>query len=251
MYSRNSFGSYYPIDSIIHRLNPILKIFNFILTIGIIIFAKSLEINVFLLLLILLMIMLSHVPSKYYLNTVWSMRYIYILIAVICAFFGTTLTTCMTYIIKLISLVEYISILAFTTAPSENIYGIERLLQPINFFFLPLPKYAFKINSILRYYPLFLSVEYKTFKACASRGIDYYNTNILKRISIFTKVQSNIRRLTKFKNGQIMFASVLRLFHDRRKRSNYRTNKIGFYDIFFTIFHLALIYAILVERGIL
>ena len=24
MYSRNSFGSYYPIDSIIHRLNPIL-----------------------------------------------------------------------------------------------------------------------------------------------------------------------------------------------------------------------------------
>ena len=48
-----------------------------------------------------------------------------------------------------------------------------------------------------------------------------------------------------------MFASVLRLFHDRRKRSNYRTNKIGFYDLFFTLFHLVLIYAILVERGIL
>ena len=48
-----------------------------------------------------------------------------------------------------------------------------------------------------------------------------------------------------------MFASVLRLFHDRRKRSNYRSNKIGLYDIFFTLFHLALVYAVLIERGIL
>ena len=31
MYSRNSFGSYYPISSTIHKLNPIMKLINFII----------------------------------------------------------------------------------------------------------------------------------------------------------------------------------------------------------------------------
>ena len=28
MYSRNSFGSFYPVDSSVHRLNPVVKLFN-------------------------------------------------------------------------------------------------------------------------------------------------------------------------------------------------------------------------------
>ena len=49
MYSRNSFGSYYPIDSIIHSLNPVMKIFNFILTIIIICLPSSIYVHIFLL----------------------------------------------------------------------------------------------------------------------------------------------------------------------------------------------------------
>ena len=33
MYSRNSFGSYYPINSTIHRLNPVMKLINFVIAI--------------------------------------------------------------------------------------------------------------------------------------------------------------------------------------------------------------------------
>ena len=32
MYSRNSFGSYYPVESMIHKLNPVIKIINFVNT---------------------------------------------------------------------------------------------------------------------------------------------------------------------------------------------------------------------------
>ena len=62
---------------------------------------------------------------------------------------------------------------------------------------------------------------------------------------------SNIGRLTNRKNKDIAFASELRLFNIKRYRTNYRTNKIGFYDVFFTLFHLILLYAYLVERGVL
>ena len=69
MYSRSSFGSYYPIDSIIHRLNPVVKIVNFVLMLIVLIVSKSLYTSLFLLGLIFVMSLLSYVPFRYYFNT--------------------------------------------------------------------------------------------------------------------------------------------------------------------------------------
>ena len=84
MYSRNSFGSFYPVDSSVHRLNPVVKLFNFIIAILLMILSDSLYINLFLFSLVLCMELLSFVPFKYYFRTFWSLRYIYILIVFIC-----------------------------------------------------------------------------------------------------------------------------------------------------------------------
>lgn len=251
MYSRNSFGSYYPIDSCIHRLNPVLKLFNFIIIILLVILSSSFYINLFMLILVIIISLLSFVPFRYYFNTFWFLRYIYILIAFICAYFNTTLEVCFMYIFKVIVIVEYLNILAYTTSPSESIYGIEKFLSMFNFLYLPISKLAFKINSILRYIPLYITVGYKTFKASSSRGVDYQYLNIFKRISLFFKTHLNIRRLTKAKSKEIRYSSELRLFDIRKYRTNYRTNKISFYDIFFLLFHLVLIYAHIVEEGML
>ena len=69
MYSRNSFGSYYPVDSCIHRLNPIIKLINFIITIILLLATSSTHITLFMLVFVLIMMMLSYVPIKYYFNT--------------------------------------------------------------------------------------------------------------------------------------------------------------------------------------
>ena len=251
MYSRNSFGSYYPVHSSIHMLNPVIKLINFLITILLVILSSSLYINGFMFLLVVILMLLSFVPFRYYFNTIWSLRYIYVLIAVICLYFGTTLEVCLMYIAKVIIVVEYLNILAFTTSPSESIYGIEKFLSLFNFLYLPISNISFKINSILRYFPLYLTVEYKAFKASASRGVDYSHLNIFKRIKYFFKVHSNIRRLTKNKNKEIESASEIRLFDLQTYRTNFRTNKVAFYDIFFLLFHLVLVYAHAVESGLL
>lgn len=69
MYSRNSFGSYYPIDSSVHRLNPIIKLIDFLIIIFLVIFCNSLYINLFMLGLVIIMMLLSFVPLKFYMNT--------------------------------------------------------------------------------------------------------------------------------------------------------------------------------------
>ena len=251
MYSRNSFGSFYPVDSSVHRLNPVVKLFNFIVAILLIILSDSLYINLFLFSLVLCMELLSFVPFKYYFRTFWSLRYIYILILFICAYFRLSITESFIYIIKLITTVEYLNILAFTTSPSESAYGIEKFLSYFNFLYLPITKFAFKINKILRYMPLMLTVEYKTLKAEASRGIDYFHSNMFGRMNAVGTIYRNILTLTKRKSRDIAFASELRLYNMKRYRTNYRTNRVGFYDLFFTVFHLALVYAYLVQRGVM
>ena len=170
MYSRNSFGSYYPIESSIHRLNPVIKLINFIISLLLVILSDSIYINGFLLLLVIIMMLLSFVPFRYYFNTFWSLGFIYIIIAAVCAYFATTLETCLTYIFKVIIVVEYLNILAFTTSPSESMYGIEKFLSIFNFLYLPISRISFKINSLLRYFPLYITVKYKLLKASASRG---------------------------------------------------------------------------------
>lgn len=251
MYSRNSFGSFYPVDSSVHRLNPVVKLFNFIIAILLMILSDSIYINLFLFSLVLCMELLSFVPFKYYFRTFWSLRYIYILIVFICAYFRLSMTEALTYIIKLITTVEYLNILAYTTSPSESAYGIEKFLSYFNFLYLPITKFAFKINKMLRYVPLMLTVEYKTLKAEASRGIDYFHSNMFGRMNAVSTIYGNILALTKRKSRDIAFASELRLYNMKRYRTNYRTNRVGFYDLFFTVFHLALVYAYLVQRGVI
>lgn len=247
MYSRNSFGSYYPVDSCIHRLNPVVKLINFIIIILLLILTSSTYINMFMLMLVIIMMLLSFVPLKYYINTLYSLRYILVIIMLICYYCNTTLELCLVYMSKVVVLVEYLSILTYTTSPSESIYGIEKFLSYFNFLYLPISSFSFKVNSMLRYFPLYLTVKNKTFKAASSRGIDYSSSFITNSF----KISKNIRRLTKYKNDEINLCSELRLYDIKKYRTNYRTNKVGFYDIFFLLFHIVLVYAYLVEGGIL
>lgn len=251
MYSRNSFGSYYPVDSTIHRLNPVIKLINFIIVVLLILLTSSVYINTFIFILIVCMMLLSFVPFRYYFNTFYSMRYIYILIAFICAYIGKSLTECLVYMMKLISVVEYLNVLAYTTSPSESIYGIEKFLSFFNFLYLPVSKIAFKINSALRFFPLYFSTFNKAIKASASRGVDYTDYNILKRIALFFSINKNVLYLTRVRNKEIKTCSELRLYDIKQYRTNYRTNKLGFYDLFFLLFHLVLILAYMIDGGLI
>ena len=247
MYSRNSFGSYYPVTSLVHSLNPIIKLINFIIMILLLLLTNSKEIHSFLFIFVLVMILLSYVPIKYYFDTFYSLRYIYLIIAFICAYLGLEFTSYLVYTSKLVIFVLYLNIIVFTTSPSETIYSIEKFLSMFNFLNLKVVKAANKINSILRYYPLYINVKYKTLKAASIRGINIGLFDIKEKI----KLNKRVRMLTKLKSKEISESSELRLYDINKHRTNYRTNKVGFYDILFLLFHLVLLYIYIDLEGLL
>ena len=247
MYSRNSFGSYYPVTSLVHKLNPIIKLVNFIIMILLLLLTNSKEIHSFIFIFVLVMVLLSYVPIKYYFNTFYSLRYIYLIIAFICAYLGVDFSTYLVYVSKIVIFVLYLNIIVFTTSPSEMIYSIEKFLDTFNFMNLKVVKAATKINSMLRYYPLYISVKYKTIRAASIRGIQIGFFNIKEKIRLFKRV----RMLTKLKNKEITDSAELRLYDINKHRTNYRTNKVGFYDILFLLFHLLLLYVYIDMEGYL
>lgn len=245
MYTRDSFGSFYPIDSMIHRLNPIIKLVNFVIVLLIVLYTSSIYIVSFIMIFLLFMIIESHVPLRYYFNTFYSFRYIYILVAIICAYNGIVFNTYLVYIFKLIIVFEYINVLSYTTSPSETIYSIDRALSTFNFLYLNVSILAFKINSLLRYHPLYMNTKYSLIKSSSSRGVIYNTLNLDKKFRLYV----NTIRVTKHKSNLIMKESKLRLFDIKKRRTNYRTNKVSYYDIFFLLFHLLLLYVCLKDGG--
>ena len=247
MYSNASFGSFYPVSSTIHRLNPIVKLINFILMILILLLTSSKEIHSFLFIYVLVTILLSYVPIKYYFNTFYSLRYVYLIIAFICYYLGLDFTTYLVYTSKLVIFVLYLNVIVFTTSPSETIYSIEKFLSLFNIFNLKVVKLATKINNILRYYPLYMNVKYKTLFAASSRGIHIGFFNIIGKL----KLHFRVKKLTRLRNKETLEYSELRLYDINKHRTNYRTNKVGFYDILFLVFHLVLLYIYCIEEGLL
>ena len=247
MYFRNYYGSFYPVSSSIHKLNPIVKLINFIIMLLLLILSNGREIHLFMFIYVVVIILLSYVPLKYYFNTFYSLRYIYLIIAFICAFMGLSFAGYLIYVSKLIIFVLYLNVIVFTTSPSETIYSIEKFLSLFNIFNLKVVKIATKINNMLRYYPLYIETKYKTLLAASIRGIHIGFFDIKGKL----KLHSRIKRLTKIKNEEILLYSELRLYDINKHRTNYRTNKVGFYDILFLVFHLVLLYIYCIEEGLL
>lgn len=250
MQSNNSFGSYYPVESIIHKLNPSSKLINFILCIITLILTNNTYINIFMFSLVTLIMLLSHVPIKYYLKTLLSLRYIYIILFIICYYLNKNITSSLIYILKLITIVEYINTLSYTSSPSETIYSIEKIFSKINFLYLPLNKIAFKINKSLRYFPSRIITKQKFIKALTNKGVNYYESNIIKRIYINFKTRKTLHYINKQKNNQIDEYSKYKLFNIKKHRTNYKINKISLYDIAFTLFHILIILCYIKIRGI-
>lgn len=251
MYSRNTFGSYYPVNSTIHRLNPLVKIINFLIVVFLTILSDSISINFFITCLIFVMMLMSFVPFRYYLKTVFGLIPIYIIITIVGYYFKLNTTQIITYILRVLNIFEYIVLLAYTTSPSESEYGIEKFLSLFNFLYLPVSKLAVKINSIIRYYPLSLTVENRVETSSAARGIDYNEPTFYGWFYTSNKVREGKKRIRKLMNKEMAFSQELRMYNVRKYRTNYRTNKISYFDIFFLIFHLVLVYAALVEGGYL
>ena len=249
MYSNISFGNYYPNDSALHRMNPIVKLLNFIITIVLLILSMNLYTNVFLFALVIILMLLSFVPFMFYFNAFYTFRYIYILIFVICFLLGVSLQNSIIYVVKSIIVIEYLFILVYTTTENEINSSIRKLLFPLRLLFINTRVLSIWLTNIIKFFPMYTEINRKILKSAESRGIK--NDSIIGRFISNTKLFKNKIRLTINQIKESRRYAKSKLFSYKKKRINYRRYKLGFYDIIITLFHVGIIIMYLMERGYL
>lgn len=247
MLNKVMIGRYYPIDSLVHKMNPLAKIICVLLFIIMSFLTFDIRFNVLLLVLLVLMLCNTKVPFKIYFKTISSIKWLLLFILIINLIVGSNLEVTIITMFRLIFVVLYTSILTLTTPPTEITYGLEKLFLPLKLIGIPVNKMALSISLALRFIPTIIDQGNKIIKSQASRGIDYYNSNLKGKILAIKSLIIPMFVLSIKKADDLADSMEVRLYNVNSKRINFRQNRWHFYDTFLVLMHLGLFILIMKE----
>ena len=189
-------GQYYQTESVIHRLDPRVKLA------GTVLYIVSLFLfdNIFGYLcagiFLALIIRLSNVPFKFMVKGMRSIL-ILLLITVIFNLFLTPgevlftvwkleitkegLETAIYMGIRLTLLIIGSSVMTLTTTPNNLTDGMEKAMSPLKVFKLPVHEIAMMMSIALRFIPILMEETDKIMKAQIARGADFESGNLFKK----------------------------------------------------------------------
>lgn len=239
-------GRYYSVKSFIHSMNPLSKIICLFLFILMTLINNSFWFGILLVGINASIIYLSNVPIITYLKSLSKMKIFLGLLFIVNIILGVKFITNVLIIIKLVLLINYLNILTLTTPPTETTYGLELFLKPLNKLHIPVNKVSLYISLGLQFIPTIFDEATKILKTQASRGVDYYNSDIKGKIEAIKTMVIPMFRLSLKKVDNLAESMKVRLFSYDNRRTNYRINKWGLFDTVSFLIHSLLFILILV-----
>ncbi len=234
-------GQYYPADSIVHRLDPRVKIVLLIALITAVFLAANLAAYVPVALFLALAAWLSKVPLKMMIKGLKPLRFILILTFLLNLFFlpGETtlvdlgftkitqeaLITALHYSLRLILLVLFSSLLTLTTPPIVLTDGLERLLSPLRVIHFPAHEMAMMMSIALRFIPTLLEEADKIMKAQTARGADFESGNLIARAKAMVPLLVPLFVSAFRRAGDLAMAMEARCYHGGEGRTRLRVLK--------------------------
>lgn len=245
MLNNISLNSYIETQSYFHKLNPFIKIISIIYFLFISIYSNNLFNHILITTLIINLIYLSKIPYKYYFKSLLQIKY-FILTLFIFNLFFVDIETNIVNIFRLIELILYSKIILYTTKVSELNNGFTTLCYPFKLFKINPQFISMSITLTIRFIPIILNEINSFLKNLKTKGI-YFTKNIKNNITIILKIIVPI--FTRSINKADMIANIMELkgFSFDKKRSNYFSYNISFYDIIFIV--LLIIFGYFIIRG--
>ena len=203
MLSDIKLGQFLNTNSIIHKIDPRLKLlFNAIFVI-LIFFSRSYISFLSIFLALFIVICLSKIPFKLYLNGLKSILFFILITFIVNVFFidGRTLFQIgfikVTYeglnisafaALKLFLLLLTSTTLLFVTSMSDLALGLEKILSPLKIFKVNVRDFSTMITISLRFIPIFIDETNKIITAQKLRGADFDSRNVLKKAKLWSNI---------------------------------------------------------------
>ena len=199
-------GQYYPSNSVLHRIDPRIKILSVILYIATVFFADNPLTYLLLLVYCSAAALVAKIPIKQLAKSLKPLVFIVVFTAFFNVFWtkGETLLTPEGFFIKiylegiiaavymmvrLICLVVgTLVLISYTTTPIELTHGLESLLYPLSKIKVPVHEFAMMMSIALRFIPTLIEETDKIVNAQKARGADFETGGLIKRAKAFVPI---------------------------------------------------------------
>ena len=259
-------GQYYSSDSLIHKLDPRVKIVAAVLFIIELFLVKTFAGFAVCGVALALVVALSGVPLRFILRglkpvllillftfflnmfmipgtVIWKFGFIQVTLE------GLKLATFMS--VRLILLIIGSSMLTLTTTPLQLTDGLEMLFAPLRFFKVPTHELAMTMSIALRFIPTLLEETDKIMKAQQARGADFESGNFIRRAKALVPVLLPLF-VSAFRIAQdLSFAMEARCYRGGIGRTRMHKMKLGKLDYLAIVLVVGFLAAIIYMRGIL
>lgn len=190
-------GQFYPGDSILHRLDPRVKLLGTVIFVISLFMFDSFYGYIAASLFLAAMIIISKVPFSFMIKGLRSVVILLVFTSLINMFLtpgellceigplsitkqGVRLAVFM--LIRIVLLIVGSSIMTLTTTPSNLTDGLEKGLGFLKIFKAPVHEVAMMMSIALSFIPILLEELDKIMKAQQARGADFESGNIIKRV---------------------------------------------------------------------
>lgn len=196
MLSDITLGQYFPGDTVIHRLDPRVKLSGMLVYITALFAADGAVAYLVCAAWLFMMIVLSKTTLRFILKGIRPLLLIIAFTAVlnvfytggrpIFTFYFITVTReglwlAFYMVVRLVMLITGSSLLTYTTSPIMLTDGIEKLLNPLKRLRIPVSELAMMMTIALRFIPTLIEETEKIMSAQKARGADFESGNVIRR----------------------------------------------------------------------
>lgn len=191
-------GQYYPADSLLHKLDPRVKLFATVIYVIALFSFKGILGLAIISGFLFVVIKVSKVPFKFMVKGLKAIVVLLVITSVFNLFAtpgdivfwkwgslqitDTGIINSVLMTVRLIYLILGTSLMTLTTTPNQLTSGLETALAPLNRMNVPVHSIAMMMSIALRFIPILIEETDKIMKAQMARGADFENGNMLKRV---------------------------------------------------------------------
>lgn len=264
MFRDVAFGQYYPTGSVVHRMDPRMKLLLTIMFVVAIFFVNTYFGFMLTAAVLILIILIAKLPMLSVLKSVRAIIFIVIFAAVINLFMirngevlwswkvlqitdqGVHTTIKMT--LRLVLLISGASLLTLTTTPVEIADGTESLIKPLALIKVPVHDIAMIMSIALRFIPTLFEETQKIISAQKARGASFDTGGLIARAKALLPVLIPLFVNSFRRADELAFAMDARCYNATEKRTKMKVMRFGAAD--FVAFFLIAAYfvAVLLDR---
>ena len=196
-------GQFFPGNSVIHKLDPRMKLILVVFYIVILFVMKSALSYLLATMFTLTLMILSKISFKTYFKGLKPLLIIVIITGIINLFYGKGdplvqfwvfkitadgILNASKMILRIALLVISTAMLTYTTSPVLLTGGLEQLLSPLKVIKVPVHEFSMMITIALRFIPTLTEETDKIISAQKVRGADFESGNLLKRVKAIVPI---------------------------------------------------------------